>query len=343
MAKQQTGSQRSDEREGEGTRGSRGGAEGGGAQPRAQGAQVSQGTQGSQRTQGGQGTQGTQGQGTQGATAAGTRGDQERRRPVERETGGGAEGGAGMQRRSDTAMGARSAFGASGEGESSLLPAFMANPGLMAGAFMSNPFAFAQAMSQEMDRLFSSMGAGDAGMALGRGGSMGGRMTPGAPSRQAVQQGGRQGGRLGQWVPQLEVRQRGNELVVSADLPGLSPDDVNIDVEDGVLTISGERRQSSEDRQENYYRSERSYGSFVRSIPLPEGVDEEEVRAQFDNGVLEVTIPIPAQRARGRRIEIQKGSGRGESKSRVGEGAGRGETGRDQKGGMEIRPGEVGG
>src|SRR5436305_850953 len=79
------------------------------------------------------------------------------------------------------------------------------------------------------------------------------------------------------WAPQMEVFQRANELVVRADIPGVAPDDVQIDIEDGVLTISGERRQTNEDRQEGFYRSERSYGTFARSIALPEGVDEEQV------------------------------------------------------------------
>lgn len=336
MAKQQGGPGRSQEREPEGgnARGGRGGSEAAGAQSGAQRGEGGREGAGAQGAQGGAGTSAATGM-----QGGGTRGDQERQRTVERE-GGSTGSGAGMQRRGSATMGGGSSLSGRGEGEGALLPAFMANPGLMASAFMSNPFAFAQAMSQEMDRLFSSLGPADPGTSLGRGGS--GRGMSSGQSRQPMPQGGRQGGRLGQWIPPLEVRQRGNELVVCADLPGLSPDDVDIDVEDGVLTISGERQQSNEDRQENYYRSERSYGSFVRSIPLPEGVNEEEVRAHFDNGVLEVTIPIPEQRARGRRIEIQRGSERGASRTRAEEaaegGAGRRSTGE----GTDIRPGEVG-
>ena len=103
------------------------------------------------------------------------------------------------------------------------------------------------------------------------------------------------------------MRQNGNQITVCADLPGLTAKDIDIEVEDGILTISGERHQSSEDKKEGYYRSERSYGSFARSVALPDGVDENQIRAKFDNGVLEVTVPVPEQRQRGRRVEIQSG------------------------------------
>lgn len=227
--------------------------------------------------------------------------DQERQRQISREPS--SSSGIGMQRSGQYGTGS----GIAGRGQQSILPAFMTNPGLMASAFMSDPFAFAQAMSQEMDRLFDTFG----------GTSQGGRsLSTEGSGRGLLQQGSR-----GQayWAPQMEVFQRGNDMVVRADLPGLSPDDVQIDVEDGVLTISGERRQTNEDRQEGFYRSERSYGTFSRSIALPEGVDEEQVNARYEHGVLEVTVPIPQQqRQRGRRVQIQSGTGQ----QRVGQGAG---------------------
>jgi HSP20 family protein len=183
-----------------------------------------------------------------------------------------------------------------------MLPAFMTNPGLMASAFMSDPFAFAQAMSSEMDRLFDTFG----------GTSQGGRNAMSSGGGRGLQQQGSRG--QSYWTPPMEVFQRGNEMVVRADLPGISPDDVQIDVEDGVLTISGERQNTNEDRQEGFYRSERSYGAFARSIALPEGVDEEQVNAHYEHGVLEVTVPLPQQqRQRGRRVQIQSGTGAGSS------------------------------
>jgi HSP20 family protein len=244
--------------------------------------------------------------------------DQERQRQVSREPG--SSSGTGMQRGGSrqSSGGALSSRG----GQPSLLPAFMTNPGLMASAFMSNPFAFAQAMSQEMDRLFDTMGGtSESGRGISSGGSGRGLQ------QQSGQQMGLQGGRgISSWSPPMEVFQRGNDLVVHADLPGMSPEDVQIDIEDGVLTISGERRQSNENREEGFYRSERSYGSFARSIALPEGVDEDQVNARYEHGVLEVTVPLPQQqRQRGRRVQIQGGTSAGQQ--RVAQGAGQHDAG----------------
>ena len=95
-------------------------------------------------------------------------------------------------------------------------------------------------------------------------------------------------------------------FVLKADLPGLGEGDVNIEVEDNVLTVSGERKAEHEDKREGYVRVERSYGAFRRSLTLPEGIDPEAVIASFDNGVLEVRIPKPEER-KPRRVAIQVG------------------------------------
>ena len=95
------------------------------------------------------------------------------------------------------------------------------------------------------------------------------------------------------WLPAMDLVEDGDEFVLRADLPGLSEDDVNIELEDNVLTISGERKSEHEERSEGYYRLERASGSFSRSLTLPEGVDPEKVQARFDRGVLEVKIPKP--------------------------------------------------
>jgi HSP20 family protein len=222
------------------------------------------------------------------AQRAGQRGEQQRQIDVNRENGGttGTQVAGTGARSSPARQGAGGMTGGRGQLQSSILPALMANPALMTRAFMSNPFAFADAMSQEMDRLFSTAG-GDL-VTTGRQGSGRGPM---------------------QWVPAMEIRQRDDGLVIHADLPGLSPDDVHVELENGVLTISGERRESSEDRQEGRYHSERSYGAFSRSIALPENIDEEQVNARFENGVLEVTVPVPQQQQqRGRRVPIQSGA-----------------------------------
>ena len=100
---------------------------------------------------------------------------------------------------------------------------------------------------------------------------------------------------LRRWVPAVDLVETETEFVLKADLPGMSESDVNIEVEDNVLTISGERKSESEERKAGYHRVERSYGSFRRTLRLPDGVDPEAVKATFANGVLEVTVPKPAQ------------------------------------------------
>ena len=100
--------------------------------------------------------------------------------------------------------------------------------------------------------------------------------------------------------------ERGNNLVVRADLPGLSREDLDVEVDDDALIIRGERRNELEDDQEGYYRSERSYGSFYRAIPLPENIDPTSCQATFKEGVLEVTFPKPQRPvAKAKRVEVR--------------------------------------
>lgn len=96
-----------------------------------------------------------------------------------------------------------------------------------------------------------------------------------------------------EWMPQVEVFRNNGQFTVRADLPGLTKDDVKVDVTDELLTISGERKEEKEEKEEGFYRSERSYGSFYRQIPLPEGAMTENAAATFLNGVLEITVPAP--------------------------------------------------
>jgi HSP20 family protein len=111
------------------------------------------------------------------------------------------------------------------------------------------------------------------------------------------------GGQGRRWAPAVDVLERDDSLVLKADLPGLSEDDVQIEVRDNVLTIAGERKAEHEERQNGYYRVERSFGRFSRALQLPDGIDADRIAAAFDKGVLEVTIPKPEQR-QPRRIEI---------------------------------------
>ena len=114
------------------------------------------------------------------------------------------------------------------------------------------------------------------------------------------------GGSLRRWIPAMDLVETDNEFILKADLPGLTESDVKIEVEDNVLTISGERKSEREESQEGYYRVERAFGSFRRSLTLPEGVDPEAVRASFERGVLEVHVPKPEER-KPRKVEISVG------------------------------------
>jgi HSP20 family protein len=98
------------------------------------------------------------------------------------------------------------------------------------------------------------------------------------------------------WIPAMDLVETDEEYVLTADLPGLGQDDINLEFEDNVLTVSGERKSEHSERKEGYYRVERASGSFSRSLTLPEGVDPEVGKATFDKGVLEVRIPKPEQR-----------------------------------------------
>jgi HSP20 family protein len=109
------------------------------------------------------------------------------------------------------------------------------------------------------------------------------------------------------WIPAMDLVETDDHYVLRADLPGLSDDDVNIQLEDNVLTISGERNAQHETEQQSNYRLERAFGSFARSLTLPEGVDPGGVQANFDRGVLEIGIPKPEQK-RPRQVQITLGT-----------------------------------
>ena len=110
------------------------------------------------------------------------------------------------------------------------------------------------------------------------------------------------------WMPAMDLVETTDHYVLRADLPGLSDEDVNVQLEDNVLTISGERKTEQHTEQEGYYRLERAFGGFSRSLTLPDGVDPDSVQAHFDRGVLEVTIPKPEQK-KPRQVQIKLGTG----------------------------------
>ena len=148
--------------------------------------------------------------------------------------------------------------------------------------FGFGPFGLMRRMQEDMDRLFGE--------------AWGGRQSPSLFG---------EGGRAG-WVPAIETFQRGDEFVVRAEVPGLSPEDVSVEIGDDQLTIQGERKYDHQEEHEGVFRSERAYGSFYRVVPLPEGAMSDSAQATFKNGVLEIVLNAPPREVqRGRRIEIR--------------------------------------
>jgi HSP20 family protein len=119
-------------------------------------------------------------------------------------------------------------------------------------------------------------------------------------------QGGGDAGALSRWIPPMDLVEEGDHFVLRADLPGVSQEDVKVELDDNVLTISGERKSEHEGRKEGYYRLERAAGRFSRSLTLPDGIDPESIQAQFENGVLTVRVPKPEER-KPRRVAINVG------------------------------------
>ena len=113
------------------------------------------------------------------------------------------------------------------------------------------------------------------------------------------------------WVPAMDLVEHEDHFVLRADLPGMREDDVNIEIRDNTLTLSGERKAEHEERQRGWYRLERQFGRFSRALSLPEGVNADAIEANFNHGVLEVRIPKPEER-KPRRIQIKATGGNGQ-------------------------------
>jgi HSP20 family protein len=114
-------------------------------------------------------------------------------------------------------------------------------------------------------------------------------------------------GAMRRWIPAMDLIEADEHFVVKADLPGMTEDDVKVEIQDDVLKISGERKTELEDKHEGFYRLERTSGSFSRALTLPEGIDAADVTATFANGVLDVRFPKPVEAAP-HRVQIAVGA-----------------------------------
>jgi len=167
------------------------------------------------------------------------------------------------------------------------------------GNWPASPFDVFDRMAEEMDRTFDRMFQ-DFGMPRRS------WLTRPFRSRSSAE---------ASWAPSIEAFQKGNRYIVRVDLPGLNKEDVQVEMTDDALTIRGERREEHEDERDGYFHSEREYGQFYRSVPLPEGVIGESAQASFHDGVLEVSMQAPpAEANRGRRLEIKEASDTGNQK-----------------------------
>ncbi len=109
------------------------------------------------------------------------------------------------------------------------------------------------------------------------------------------------------WLPPVDVTETENDIVLAFDLPGLRQEDISVELDDNVLTVSGQRERKSEESKDNFYRYERRFGAFSRSVSLPAGVVENDIQASYDNGVLEVRVPKPEEQ-KPKRIQIGAGA-----------------------------------
>jgi len=148
----------------------------------------------------------------------------------------------------------------------------------------ASPFTLMRTMADDIERLFSDVDFARVGFGLTSPQRYTSAFEPYRSERRFAD---------ASWAPSVETFRRDNNLVVRADLPGLTKENISIETDDDVLLISGERSDETRDEKDDFYRSERTYGRFFRAIQLPEGVNADQIDATFKDGVLEVTIPAP--------------------------------------------------
>jgi HSP20 family protein len=158
----------------------------------------------------------------------------------------------------------------------------MARGSLSPYSYGADPF---QVLRQEVDQLFDNMWRGS-----------------GLPAARGA------GGSSLALTPHMDVSETDNEIAITADLPGVAPNDVSVMLNDDILTISGERKAEHQEERKNFHVMERTHGTFQRSLRLPFAVDPSQVQAHFEHGVLRVTLPKTAATQRSRRIEVRTGS-----------------------------------
>ncbi len=123
-------------------------------------------------------------------------------------------------------------------------------------------------------------------------------------ARPAVRTSGKETMTVADWIPTVDISETDNEYLIKAELPEVKKEDVKVSVEDGVLTIQGERRQEKEEKGRKFHRVERSYGSFVRSFTLPESVDENGVKAEYKDGVLNLHL-LKSEKVKPKAIDVK--------------------------------------
>lgn len=156
-------------------------------------------------------------------------------------------------------------------------------------ALSSNPFGFMRRFAEDLEHLFGDFGFGWSSQNFGR---------------------------LADWAPQIEMFERDGELHVRADLPGMKKDNVQIELLDHAIVLRGERREENKEEREGVYRTEVSYGNFYRELPLPPNVDTGNATAHFNNGVLEIRMPVTQGETSGRRLEIQDSKSQGQTNAK---------------------------
>ena len=107
------------------------------------------------------------------------------------------------------------------------------------------------------------------------------------------------------WSPAVDIKEEDDRFVIRADIPGVAPEDIDISMEQGVLTIKGERKHEAEENKEGYHRIERAYGTFMRRFALPENVDADKISASSKDGVVEIVLPKAQQDDQPRKIKVQ--------------------------------------